>query len=54
VGYWKQSQHFDAWPGSYLPVTGFASVFGRSVTGAFSLLDGLNLNGGGLRARRGG
>lgn len=49
-GYWKQDQHFDSWAAPYTPTTPFASVFGRNVDGAPTLLAGLGLNGGGLNA----
>jgi hypothetical protein len=48
-GYWKQSQHFNAWVG-YAPADSFQAVFGRPVAG--TLLDALNANGGGLNALR--
>lgn len=49
-GYWKQDQHFDSWPAPYLPSTSFSSVFGRTVSGAPTLLAALQLNGGGVFA----
>ena len=48
-GYWKQQQHFDSWVG-YAPGDSFESVFVRDVPDSPSLLDALNLGGGGLKA----
>jgi len=48
-GYWKQDQHFDSWVG-YTPGESFEAVFGRDVPGTPSLLDALQLGGGGLKA----
>src|SRR5262245_39172153 len=48
-GYWKQDQHFDSWVG-HAPGDSFEAVFGRNVPGTPSLLDALQLGGGGLKA----
>jgi hypothetical protein len=52
-GYWKQAHHFDSWPDAYAPGDGFNSTFGIGTNwfaGSFTLLDGLNANGGGTKA----
>jgi hypothetical protein len=51
-GYWKQPHHFDSWPAPYTPTTTFESVFGTvpGLPDTFTLLDALNLNGGGIYA----
>ncbi|MCA8963025.1 MAG: hypothetical protein KDC38_21025, partial [Planctomycetes bacterium] len=48
-GYWKQSQHFDAWPTPYPPDLPFDEVFDDTFPGK-SLVEVLQLPGGGLHA----
>jgi hypothetical protein len=49
-GYWKQSQHFDSWEG-YATGDDFDTVFGVDLFNPdISLLDALNLGGGGVNA----
>jgi hypothetical protein len=48
-GFWKQPQHFSAWPAPYTPSTLFSSVFDDAFPG-LTLLDVLNLGGAGLDA----
>jgi hypothetical protein len=50
VGYWKNNQHYDSWPAPYVPLTLFPNVFGRSVASAPTLIGGLSVNGGGVKA----
>jgi hypothetical protein len=48
-GFWKQSQHLDAWVG-FAPTDTFEAVFGVDVPGDPSLLQALNARGGGINA----
>jgi hypothetical protein len=48
-GYWKQTQHFDSWTAPYTPDTDFDDVFDDAF-GELSLLEVMNLGGGGLNA----
>jgi hypothetical protein len=48
-GFWKAEQHFDSWTG-YLPTDLFLTVFGEDAFPGLTLLDVLNLGGGGLNA----
>lgn len=50
VGFWKQSRHFDSWPAPYLPDTPFEDPFEREAADELSLLEALELRGGGLNA----
>ncbi len=49
-GFWEQPQHFAFWPDPYEPETSFESVFGRDLPEDPTLLDALELEGGGLEA----
>jgi hypothetical protein len=52
-GYWKQSQHFDAWPAVYTQTTSFDTAFGIGTnwfSSSFTLLDALGQNGGAVNA----
>ncbi|MEM3085084.1 MAG: hypothetical protein QXU32_04915 [Nitrososphaerales archaeon] len=48
-GFWKQPQHFDSWVG-FAPTDRFEAVFGRDVAGDPTLLEAMELQGGGLNA----
>lgn len=50
VGFWRQEQHFDSWTDPYSPSTSFEDVFGRDVPEDPTLLEALELKGGGLNA----
>jgi hypothetical protein len=48
-GFWKQSQHLDSWVG-YEPTDVYDDVFGVAHFGDLTLLEALNLSGGGANA----
>lgn len=50
TGFWKQEQHFELWPADYSTDDRFEEVFGVDVPGNPTLLQALQLKGGGLEA----